>query len=933
MKRRLFLLLVICLFSHWFLSGFGPRRLPRVSGLFKSHVLPNPHYGQLPLAFEPNQGQADPQVKFLSRGSGYTLFVTSEEAVMVLNESRGVSDLRPGKGMPPTLVSPQEPPTVLRLRMEGAQAGSGFEPLEQLPGISNYFLGSDPAKWRTRIPQYAKVAIHGLYPDVDVVYYGNQGELEYDFVVQPGGDPQVLRARITGAQGVAVNDLGELELQTSQGKVIMRAPAIYQQDQGQKIPREGRYRLEDGNRVGFEVKNYDRTKPLVIDPILDYSTFLGGNQFGQISECYGMAVDAGGNAYVTGDTSCTNFPTTPGSAEPTPTGGVINTVCGTVSKFNSSGSALLYSTYLGGSVNARGYAIALDSEDNAYITGVTGGDFPVTPGVYQNSASLYSSTPFVSKLDPIGSTLLYSTYLGKDGECFGIRIDGSGDAYVTGESYAAAFPTTPGCYQPTNPTGPSLEHAIVCELNPTASILLYSTYLAGSEGEQANAIALDSSDNVYVTGYTDSTNFPISPGAFLTVLPGLESVFISKLSLKGSGNADLIYSTFLSGSSTYPGDDAYGIAVDAAGNAYVTGETQDAVFPTTAGAVQTTYGGDWDAFVTKLNPSGSGLVYSTYLGGPGLEFGSGIALDSLGDAYIAGETRSANFPVTPDAFQPALNGPINAMVAVLNTSGSNLLYSSFLGGDNLDVGKAIALDPVGNFYVGGDSFSTDFPTTSGAYQTTMPSGQEDGFVTKFGAVSIATATPTATFTVTLSPTLTATPTSTYTPTFTPSFTPTVTATNTGTSTCTTTITDTPTWTDTITSTSTPTFTPTNTNTCTITRTPTVTNTPTITLTPTATLPIVDVFDVSENILSPHSSNPVTITVGCSQFPGNYNLLIYNSAGEHVKTLDSATLSQPVSQTYTWDGKNKYGDKCASGVYVIYLIEPYSRKSKRILVIH
>ena len=865
MNRRIPLKLFVCLFLLLSSFGAGSPRPPRVDASSHPPVRFIGSYGPLPLAFEPNQGQADPQVKYLARGNGYTLFVTPREAVLVLGEARAPADPRRGKRTAPAPAPSQAPPAVLRLGMEGALPHPVFEPLERLPGISNYFLGSDPARWHTRIPQYAKVAVRGLYGGTDMVYYGTRGKLEYDIVVQPGGDPKALHLKVTGAQGMAVNAQGDLELRTPRGAVILRAPVAYQVEGGQRIPREGRYRMEEGNRVGFDVRDFDPAQPLVIDPVLDYSTLLAGYTFGNITESYGLAVDSGGNAYVTGDTGCLDFPTTPGSAEPTPTGGVINTVCGYVTKFNPSGSAQLYSTYLGGSVNANCFAIALDSSDNAYITGRTDGDFPTTPGAYQTTATYLTLTPFVTKLDPTGSTLVYSTYLGSNGDGDGIQVDASGDAYVAGESYAAAFPTTPGCYQPTNPTGPDLEHVIVCELNPAGSALLYSTYLAGSSGEGANAIALDAAGHVYVTGYAYSANFPVTPGAFLTVLPGLGSAFVSKLSLQGLGKADLVYSTFLCGSSSYPGDAGNGISVDGAGNAYVTGTTQDAAFPTTGGALQTAYGGDWDAFVTKLNPSGSGLVYSTFLGGPGLEFGSGVTVDALGDVYLGGETRSADFPVTPDAFQAVEPGSISGMVAVLNPAGSGLLYSTFLGGNDLDLVKAIALDPAGDFYVAGNSFSTDFPTTSGAFQASMPAGQENSFVVKFGASAFySTPTPTATPTGTPGASATATPT--------PSLSPTAT-----------------------------------------------------------TFSNCDDFYVSKNLFQP-SQGPVTLLVDLCQYPGDYSLRIYNSAGEWVKTLQEASLTGPLHQAYAWDGTNRSGEPCASGVYLISLREPTSQKIKKILLV-
>jgi len=637
-------------------------------------------YGKLPLSFEANQGQTEPQVKFLSRGSGYTLFLTSTEAVLMLTKTDAHAKHRiPGEAR---LVEPEKGAgTVLRMKLLGANPAPAVAGVGELPGKSNYFVGNDPKKWRANVPTYAKIEYRDVYPGVNLVYYGNQRQLEHDFVVSPGADPKAITLAFEGMDGVAIDALGDLVLRADGGEVRLRKPVVYQEQNGQRAVIPTRYVLKAERQVAFEVAAYDATKPLIIDPVLAYSTYLGGraSAFGGNAddEGLGIAVDAAGNAYVTGRTLSTSFPTTPGAFQVTFGGGFFDAF---VTKLNGDGSALVYSTYLGGSVDDRGNAIAVDAAGNAYVTGSTSSNnFPTTSGAVQPTCGISGGDAFVSKLNETGTTLVYSTCLGGSGGQFGngIAVDVAGNAYVTGQTTSPNFPTTLGAFQP-SPHG-GIAHAFVTKVNsdafvtkvnPTGTGLVYSTYLGGNADDEGFAIAVDVAGNAYVTGRTNSPNFPTTLGAFQTTFAGGGDAFVTKLNTLASGSASLVYSTYLGGSRA---DVGFGIAVDVQGNAYVTGSTNSRGFPTTPGAFQTDLAGvaDADAFLTKLTPTGTGLVYSTYLGGSlagslgggSIDQGFGIAVDVAGNAYVTGRTQSRNFPTTPGAFQTALAGGFDAFVA------------------------------------------------------------------------------------------------------------------------------------------------------------------------------------------------------------------------------------------------------------------------------
>lgn len=684
---------------------------------------------------------------------------------------------------------------------------------DKLPGTANYFIGKDPAKWHANVPTYASVRYAGIYPGIDLLYYGNQRQLEYDFVVTPGANPKQIRLHFAGAKQLRLSSDGNLVLATANGELAFRRPSIYQLVNGHRREIAGDFARLPHHTIGFHVGNYNRAKPLVIDPVLVYSTYLGGSLGDQANA---IAVDSAGSAYVTGLTNSVDFPVTTGAFQTTNHASSSGGSNAFVTKLNSSGTALVYSTYLGGSGSPNGSdsasALAVDSSGNAYVTGRTySTDFPVTSGAFQatnHAAASGLSNAFVTELNPTGTALVYSTYLGGSGgtdlfgasagdQGTGLALDNSGNAYVTGETVSSDFPVTPGALQTTNPAPSPGQSAFVTKLNPTGSALAYSTYL-GPIGDKygwgsATSLAIDASGNAYIAGATSFTIFPVTPGVFQptnnAAANSLNNVFVSKLNPAGSA---LVFSTFLGGSSDgqcCAGDTASAVALDSSGNIYVTGNAQSADFPVTPGAFQTTNHGAAgkyevpNAFVSKLNPTATALLYSTYLGGsggiinvsPGAGFtagdqASGLAIDTSGNAYITGFTASADFPVTPGAYQTINNdqpgcvggciGGYNAFITELNATASSLVYSTFLGGNGInpydtlgiivfgsgDQANALALDSSGDIYVTGSAESYDFPVTFGVFQATIRSPQ-NAFVTKLnmGATSTAS-TPTLTIT-------------------------------------------------------------------------------------------------------------------------------------------------------------------------------------------
>ena len=734
------------LFSALSPSGSATGGLP-VSAAALQHAT----LAALPLAFEPNQGQTDARVQFLSRGPGFTAFLTSDEAVLKLREP-AARRLKP-KGNRDSLKAggrtanhaPHTIDSIVRMELVGANRGVIAKGSDELPGKTNYFRGRDPQKWHTNLPNYAKIRYENIYPSVSLLYYGNQGRLEYDFEVQPGADPSVIRLKFPGGQQVHVDKAtGDLLVKAGNGAVRFHQPVVYQtDDRGGRSYLAGRYALNASRHsVGFRVAPYDRGRTLIIDPALTYSTYVGGSQDDEGSA---LAVDSSGDLYVAGLTDSVDFPVTSGAYQTACGGGCSgSTYDAFVTKLNPTRPGLIYSTYLGGSQTDQGEGLTINSAGDAYVTGVTySPDFPVTPGAFQTACSgtfdCAGGEAFVTELNSTGSALVYSTYLSGSANAQGnaVVLNSAGDAYVTGWTASSDFPITPGVFQPNCASCASgVSSAFVTELNPSGTGLVYSTFLGGSSPQQAYAMTLDSAGDAYVVGFTESADFPATPGAFQTSIAAPEAAFVSKLNAKGSA---LLYSTYLGGSGTGTNPCsacAAGIAVDRVGEAYVSGLTWETNFPVTAGAFQATYaGGFHDAFLTKLNAAGSALVFSTYLGGNSDDGAVAVALDPSGRLYIRGNTYSSNFPITPGAFQTVQGGGADAFFAILNSTGSKLIYSTYLGGSGDEFGHAtqsLVLDSQNppNAYVTGFTSSTNFPITSGAFQTFF-GGVYDAFVSKF----------------------------------------------------------------------------------------------------------------------------------------------------------------------------------------------------------
>ena len=688
-------------------------------------------YAQLPLSFEANQGQTDRTVNFLSRGKGYSLFLTGDEAILRL-KTRKPED----RSQKPAAASfsRRAADPVLRLRLVGADTSAALAGRDPLPGKVHYFLGNDRSQWRTNVPTYARVQYRGVYPGVDLVYYGNQGRLEHDFVVAPGADPGQIAWALQGVSDstlpVSVDSRGNLRVEVGGGTVRLNKPVAYEfsRDESGVTAQnrhyvDSRYTFRGNGQFGFSVPGHDASKTLVIDPVLVYSTFLGGSLD---DEGASIAVDSSGNAYVTGQTLSTNFPTLSaqqgscascGATSPTPDA--------FVTKLDAAGTALVYSTYLGGGALDAGLGIAVDSTGNAYVTGQTfSTDFPSTAGAFQTtcgSCSLATPLPdaFVAKLDTAGS-LVYSTFLGgnKGDQGIAIAADSGGNAYVTGSTSSTDFAILNPLPAPNNSLR-GASNVFVAKFDPAGG-LLNSTYLGGSDQDIGYGIAVDSS-GIYVVGQTNSNNFP-TVHAWQSTFKGVADAFISKLAADGSS---LIYSTYLGGTLS---DGATAIAVDSSGDVYVTGATSSSDFPTSAGTFQTSYGGGpSDAFVAKLDPTGAQLLYSTYLGGNNEDSGNGIAVDTSGNANIAGNTASPNFP-TVNPVQATYNSNTDAFVTRLAPTGCAPTFSTYLGGHSTDVGTGIAVDSSGNAYVTGRTSSNDFPLQTPFQATT--GGSFDAFVTK-----------------------------------------------------------------------------------------------------------------------------------------------------------------------------------------------------------
>jgi hypothetical protein len=672
-----------------------PRPFPRVQTM------------NVPISFEENQGQVDRQVRFLAHMGKSAVFLTPTEAVLAMYSQDG-----------------QEPgESDLRIQWVGGNASSALAAEQGLPGKVNYLLGKNPADWHTDLPTYARVRYTNIYKGVDAVFYGKQGEIEYDLLLAAGADLRQIRFAFEGAKSMKVAGNGDLVLQLKDGEVRQRLPKVYQEVDGKQHVLAAHYVIGRDQTVGFAVSGIDRQRGLVIDPTLSYSTYLGSTTQDSVSS---LAVDQYGRVYATG-TTVSGFPTKNPFQKVQPMTNAF------VTKFDATGTGLIYSTYLGGNSYDNGTAIAVDRLGNAYIGGDTGSsDFPFTPGSYQSPDSDGNET-FIVKLSPSGSSIVYGVRLGggDSDELFALALDTEHRVYVTGRTCSQDFPTK-NAYQSVYISQNCADgggEAFVTRLNAAGTELDYSTYLSGTLASLGSGIAVDSTFHAYVTGYTNSSDFPVTPGAFQTqyhapagVIGSSFNGFVTRLSADGE---TLEYSTYLGGSVS---DIGVSIAVDTSNHAYVAGNASSPDFPVTAGAFQTVRRGPNDVFVTKLATDGTSLIYSTFLGGTSSEGAGSIAVDSLGQAHVVGVTGSANFPLL-NPIQKTYGGAQDAFVTKLSASGAHLIYSTFLGGKASDGASCIRLDSADAAYVGGSTNSTNFPTTTGAYSRTYK-GQGDGWVAK-----------------------------------------------------------------------------------------------------------------------------------------------------------------------------------------------------------
>lgn len=671
------------------------------------------------LRFVQNAGQFDPAARFQVQAGGATVWLA--EDALWLTVLDGAAEARPlGDGdSSPLLSSPAVAGIHLKFSFVGANPHPRLEPFNRLDTRVSYFTGSDPARWHADVPVWGGVRYVGLYPGVDLELRGSDGMWTQSFVLEPGAKPDVLNAvrmRVEGMDGIAL-DGDRLRLSTPAGEIgwplfhaeaAPSAPRVVGGDVLQPFTHAiarppFRARPTAGNGGSADTGG------------LLFSSFLGG---GGDDSGWAMARDGSGALYLSGLTVSADFPTTPGALQTAQ-----QALDAFVAKINPAGTAVEYSTFLGGSGEEGGRAIAVDASGAAYVTGYTSSaDFPTTPGALQNTHG-GGDDMFVSKLDADGAGLLYSTYIGRLGEDTGrdITLGPDGAATVVGLTRSFDFPVTAGAYQPVYR---GLTDGVVLRLDPAGSGLVYSTFFGGADYDEIRAVQPGAAGTLYVTGRTRSADFPVTAGAYQSNLGGDSDAFVTRLDATG---AALVYSTLLGGAGY---DYGRGIALDAAGAAYVTGLTLSFDFPATPGAIQTTYGTHQDAFVTKVDPTGGALVYSTYLGAGGGDAGRGIVLDGTGAAYVSGWTTSAGFPTTPGAYQRIKGGVGDAFVTKLEPSGSSLAYSTFYGGLGDDGAYGgILLEP-GAIVVSGYTASPDLPITTGAFQPAYGGGADDVFVMK-----------------------------------------------------------------------------------------------------------------------------------------------------------------------------------------------------------
>ncbi len=671
-----------------------------------------------PLVFEKNIGQFDAEVQFLSRSTSGTTYYFTERGVTILLSKTTNQESVPGEEFSVSEKAITNSHS-LKISFVGANVHPSITPEEQTVSKVNYFKGKDPAKWKTGVSNYQRIRYHNIYNGIDLVYYGNGKQLEYDFVVHPGADPNVIRVHYEGSEeALALLENGSVAIRTSLGLMHEKKPYVYQMKE-KKSEVVASWKQINETDLQFSLGEYDKTQTLYIDPVI-FSTFIGGNDF----DVAGVArFDSSGNMYFAGSTHSGNFPATPGVIDETYGGGGGDWF---LLKLSADGSTALFCTFIGGSGYDYGYDVQVDKNGDLYVTGLTqSSEFPTSSGAYDETYN-GSDDVAVIKLSPDGEAILYSTFIGGSGsdKAFRLAIDELGSAYVTGYAQTG-FPITPGVVQSTNNGG---YDAFVAKLSPSGSQLEFSTYLGGSgDMDTGNRVLLDSDHNIYIGGYLNSPDFPTTSGAYQqSYQGGTFDAFVTKLNPTAT---EYIFSTYLGGNNE---EYLYDITFDANRNVYITGSTKSSNFPTTPGCYDTTHNGTGteDGFITKLNPSASNVIFSTFVGGSNNDEAIISVLDSNGDIVFSGVSTSIDFPTTDGAYDRTHNGNWDIVMGKLSADGSSLLYGTFIGGWSTDYGWWMNKDQKGDFIISGRTSSSNFPTTIGAFDQTY-NGGADILVLKF----------------------------------------------------------------------------------------------------------------------------------------------------------------------------------------------------------
>jgi len=668
--------------------------------------------GRLPFYFIENQGQIDNQIKYYSPEGQF--YFTPEGMFTHLIERESLET----SGQDSTLI--HEKHVVLKKRFLNSNTSCEIVGEDELPGKVNFFVGKDSTQWKTHLRIYKQLRYKNIYPGIDLVYHGKNGPTEYDLVVNPGASVSQIQSVIEGADKLELSSDGDLLVHTRLGILKEKSPVSYQDISGTKHSVPSQFTLLSDNTLTFSVPQYLKSKTLTIDPLI-YSSFLGSNDVLSLNNDVKIAVDPEGNYYIAGVTKSNSFPTTPGSYDRTYSG----EEDGFITKINAAGTEIIFSTYLGGSLKDLISGMCIDTAGNVYVTGMTKStNFPITSGAYDSTLNLYDYTDvFVSKLSASGASLEYSTLLGGDKteSSLDIAVDLDGCAYVVGFTSSPVFFPLVSAF---DTTGNSNGNGYITKLNSTGTALEYSSFISGSAWTQALGVAVDSSKKAYIVGATYSSDFPVTSDAIDSTYNAGGDGFLTVLEPSGA----LSYATYLGGSGT---EYVYSVALDSVGDIYVAGLTSSIDYPTTPGVVRRYFVGQEDAFVTKLNPAGTQMLYSTYLAGSGEDYVNAIKISSRGTAVVTGYTSSTNFPVSSYPIDNTANGNGDVFVSELNSTGTELLYSTYLGGSGKDHGSSLAFDSAGNVCIAGYTESASFPIT----KTALVKNYNNNFFAKLSLIN------------------------------------------------------------------------------------------------------------------------------------------------------------------------------------------------------